>query len=108
MPPKGGVSSAGRILHPAHRFTAHVRMTVDAAVRLVAVFRECYNGEVATEGTAMASTEIYDLTIIGAGPAGLFPAYYPGFPGLRPKLIDSHPGLGGQVTHSYPAKHIYT
>src|SRR5207249_4855975 len=34
----------------------------------------------------MASNDIHDLTIIGAGPAGLFAAYYAGFRGLRPKL----------------------
>src|SRR2546428_13761932 len=55
----------------------------------------------------MASSDIYDLTIIGAGPAGLFAAYYAGFRGLRPKLIDSQPDLGGQVTALYPDKHIY-
>ncbi len=55
----------------------------------------------------MPSDEIYDLTIIGAGPAGLFAAYYAGFRGLRTKLIDSQPDLGGQVTALYPDKFIY-
>ncbi len=49
----------------------------------------------------------YDLTIIGAGPTGLFAAYYAGFRGLRTKLIDSQPDLGGQVTALYPDKFIY-
>jgi thioredoxin reductase (NADPH) len=51
--------------------------------------------------------ETYDVTIIGAGPAGLFAAYYAGFRGLRTKLIDSQPDLGGQVTALYPDKQIY-
>src|SRR5574341_1026250 len=51
--------------------------------------------------------ELYDLTIIGAGPTGLFSAYYAGFRGLRTKLIDSQPDLGGQVTALYPDKFIY-
>src|SRR5207249_6129555 len=55
----------------------------------------------------MASNDIHDLTIIGAGPAGLFAAYYAGFRGLRTKLIDSQPDLGGQVTALYPDKLIY-
>src|SRR2546426_11819807 len=59
------------------------------------------------EGKIMAPNDIYDLTIIGAGPAGLFAAYYAGFRGLRTKLIDSQPELGGQVTALYPDKYIY-
>ncbi|HEY6102916.1 MAG TPA: NAD(P)/FAD-dependent oxidoreductase [bacterium] len=51
--------------------------------------------------------ELFDLTIIGAGPTGLFSAYYAGFRGLRTKLIDSQPDLGGQVTALYPDKFIY-
>lgn len=49
----------------------------------------------------------YDITIIGAGPTGLFAAYYAGFRGLSTKIIDSMPELGGQVTALYPEKNIY-
>jgi thioredoxin reductase (NADPH) len=49
----------------------------------------------------------YDLTIIGAGPAGLYAAYYGGFRGLSVKLVDSLSELGGQVTALYPDKLIY-
>lgn len=52
-------------------------------------------------------TDPYDVTIIGAGPTGLFAAYYAGFRGLRVKLIDSMPELGGQITALYPEKYIY-
>ncbi len=55
----------------------------------------------------MAANELYDLTIIGAGPTGLFASYYAGFRGLRTKIIDSQPDLGGQVTALYPDKLIY-
>ncbi|MBI3998871.1 MAG: NAD(P)/FAD-dependent oxidoreductase [Armatimonadetes bacterium] len=51
--------------------------------------------------------EVFDVTIIGAGPVGLFGAYYAGFRGLRTKLVDSQPDLGGQVTALYPDKYIY-
>jgi thioredoxin reductase (NADPH) len=49
----------------------------------------------------------HDITIIGAGPVGLFGAYYAGFRGLRTKIVDSQPDLGGQVTALYPDKFIY-
>jgi len=50
---------------------------------------------------------IFDITIIGAGPTGLFAAYYAGFRNLKVKLIDSMPELGGQITALYPEKYIY-
>lgn len=48
-----------------------------------------------------------DVVIVGAGPAGLFGAYYAGFRGLSVTVIDSLPELGGQVTALYPEKAIY-
>ncbi len=48
-----------------------------------------------------------DLAIIGAGPAGLFAAYYAGFRGFSAVVIDVLPELGGQVTAMYPEKEIY-
>lgn len=47
-----------------------------------------------------------DLLIIGAGPTGLFGAYYAGFRGLRVAVVDSLPELGGQITAMYPEKQI--
>ncbi|GAA2118381.1 NAD(P)/FAD-dependent oxidoreductase [Nocardioides bigeumensis] len=47
-----------------------------------------------------------DLLIIGAGPTGLYAAYYAGFRGLRVAVVDSLPALGGQVTAMYPEKAI--
>ncbi len=55
----------------------------------------------------MDSDTLYDITIVGAGPTGLFAAYYAGFRGLKTKLIDSQPDLGGQITALYPDKFIY-
>lgn len=51
--------------------------------------------------------ETYDLTIVGAGPTGLYATYYAGFRSLQVKLIDSLEELGGQVTALYPEKFIY-
>lgn len=48
-----------------------------------------------------------DLVVIGAGPAGLYAAYYAGFRGLRTTVIDSLPEPGGQVSAMYPEKLIY-
>ena len=48
-----------------------------------------------------------DILIIGAGPAGLFAAYYTGVRGLRCILVDSLPHLGGQVAALYPEKFVY-
>jgi ferredoxin/flavodoxin---NADP+ reductase len=52
-------------------------------------------------------SELFDLTIVGAGPVGLYTTYYAGFRGLKVKLIDSLEELGGQVTALYPEKYIY-
>jgi ferredoxin/flavodoxin---NADP+ reductase len=48
-----------------------------------------------------------DMAIVGAGPAGLFAAYYAGFRGLSVAVIDALPEPGGQVTAMYPEKQIY-
>ncbi|MET9298209.1 NAD(P)/FAD-dependent oxidoreductase [Micromonospora aurantiaca] len=47
-----------------------------------------------------------DVAVIGAGPAGLFAAYYAGFRGLSVSVIDALPEPGGQVTAMYPEKLI--
>jgi thioredoxin reductase (NADPH) len=47
-----------------------------------------------------------DLLIVGAGPTGLFAAYYAGFRGHRVAVVDSLPELGGQITAMYPEKQI--
>ncbi len=47
-----------------------------------------------------------DLLIVGAGPSGLFGAYYAGFRGMSVAVVDSLPELGGQVSALYPEKLI--
>lgn len=47
-----------------------------------------------------------DLLIVGAGPTGLFAAYYAGFRGMSVAVVDSLPELGGQITAMYPEKQI--
>ncbi len=48
-----------------------------------------------------------DLAIIGAGPAGLFAAYYAGFRGFSTVVVDALPEIGGQVSAMYPEKEIF-
>lgn len=48
-----------------------------------------------------------DLAVIGAGPTGLFAAYYAGFRDLSTALIDSLPEAGGQISAMYPEKMIF-
>ncbi len=47
-----------------------------------------------------------DVLIVGAGPTGLYAAYYAGFRGLSVAVVDSLPELGGQITAMYPEKAI--
>ena len=51
--------------------------------------------------------KVYDITIIGAGPAGLFTAFYGGMRQASVKIIESLPHIGGQLTALYPEKYIY-
>ena len=51
--------------------------------------------------------DVYDITIVGAGPVGLFGAFYAGMREAKTKLIDSLPQLGGQLSTLYPEKYIY-
>jgi ferredoxin/flavodoxin---NADP+ reductase len=48
-----------------------------------------------------------DMLIVGAGPSGLYAAYYAGFRGFSVAVMDSLPELGGQVSALYPEKVIY-
>ncbi|HEY1822897.1 MAG TPA: NAD(P)/FAD-dependent oxidoreductase [Trebonia sp.] len=48
-----------------------------------------------------------DALIVGAGPAGLYAAYYAGFRGQSVAVMDSLPEIGGQVCAMYPEKLIY-
>jgi thioredoxin reductase len=54
----------------------------------------------------LPQTHETDVLIVGAGPAGLFGAYYAGFRGMSVTLVDSLPEIGGQVSALYPEKAI--
>ncbi|MBI5351073.1 MAG: NAD(P)/FAD-dependent oxidoreductase [Chloroflexi bacterium] len=49
----------------------------------------------------------YDVIVIGAGPVGLFAAFYAGMRNLRTLVLEALPKPGGQITALYPEKYIY-
>ncbi|GAB4466612.1 MAG: NAD(P)/FAD-dependent oxidoreductase [Armatimonadaceae bacterium] len=51
--------------------------------------------------------ELFDITIIGGGPTGLYGAFYAGLRQMKTKIVDSLPQLGGQLSALYPEKYIY-
>ncbi|MGT2771405.1 NAD(P)/FAD-dependent oxidoreductase [Streptococcus marimammalium] len=51
--------------------------------------------------------DVYDITIVGGGPVGLFTAFYAGLRGVRVKIIESLSELGGQPAILYPEKKIF-
>ncbi len=53
------------------------------------------------------ASEVFDITIVGAGPTGLFGAFYAGMRGMRTKIMDALPQPGGQITALYPEKFIF-
>ncbi|WP_093669223.1 NAD(P)/FAD-dependent oxidoreductase [Sporolactobacillus nakayamae] len=55
----------------------------------------------------MKDQELFDITIIGGGPTGLFAAFYAGMRQMKVKIIESLPQLGGQLSTLYPEKEIF-
>ncbi len=51
--------------------------------------------------------DVFDITILGGGPVGLYAAYYAGLRHMKTKIIDSLDQLGGQLATLYPEKYIY-
>lgn len=54
----------------------------------------------------MEKEQLYDVTIIGGGPAGLYSAFYSGLREMKTKIIEYQPNLGGKV-HVFPEKLIW-
>jgi thioredoxin reductase (NADPH) len=51
--------------------------------------------------------KLYDLTVVGAGPVGLFGVFYAGMRQMSINLMDSLDLIGGQLSALYPEKYIY-
>jgi thioredoxin reductase (NADPH) len=60
-----------------------------------------------SDAASRSAEEIYDLTIIGGGPTGLYGAFYAGLRQMRVKIIESLGQLGGQLSALYAEKYIY-
>jgi len=54
----------------------------------------------------MEQHELFDVTVIGGGPAGLYSTFYSGLREMKTKLIEFQPQLGGKI-HVYPEKMIW-
>ncbi|WP_427180146.1 NAD(P)/FAD-dependent oxidoreductase [Paenibacillus sp. TC-CSREp1] len=50
--------------------------------------------------------DIYDITIVGGGPAGMYAAFYSGMRAMRTKIIEAKQELGGFM-RTYPEKLIW-
>jgi thioredoxin reductase len=51
--------------------------------------------------------DVFDIIILGAGPSGLYGAFYAGMRQMRTKIIEALPEPGGQLAVLYPEKYIY-
>jgi thioredoxin reductase len=58
-------------------------------------------------GPEMSGGHTREVAIVGAGPVGLYAAYYAGFRGLRTTVVESLPIAGGQISAFYPDDVIY-
>src|SRR4030095_13600354 len=56
---------------------------------------------------SLVSDGVADITILGAGPAGLAAAYYAGHRDASVRIVESLEQLGGQVSAVYPEKHVF-
>ena len=50
---------------------------------------------------------MFDVTIVGGGPVGLYAAYYAGLRDCKTKLIEMDPQIGGRLISMYPEKEIF-
>ncbi len=60
-----------------------------------------------SEENRKPENNLFDVTIIGAGPTGLFATFYAGMRRMKTKLIETLPQPGGQVAVLYPEKFVY-
>ncbi len=54
----------------------------------------------------VSQEEFFDITVVGAGPVGLYAAFYAGLRECRTRLIDMYPQVGGRLVSMYPEKVI--
>ncbi len=74
----------------------------------VSQFQSSESSETSHEAIQSSNANgVADITIIGAGPCGLFAAYYAGFREMKTVVLDALPEPGGQLAVLYPEKYIY-
>lgn len=56
--------------------------------------------------TTETQLDIYDITIVGGGPAGMYASFYSGMRAMRTKIIEAKQELGGFM-RTYPEKLIW-
>jgi thioredoxin reductase (NADPH) len=96
-----GTAAAATLLSERGRFEAERDVPL-LAVRDGQLLRDPSDAELARAfgvQTAVDTSEPFDVTIIGAGPAGLTSAVYAASEGLATLIIDRH-GIGGQAATS--------
>lgn len=59
------------------------------------------------EDLAADAAQVRDITVVGAGPAGLTCAFWAGMREASVRLVDTLPEIGGQLTALYPEKWIF-
>lgn len=58
-------------------------------------------------GNDRTATNPVDVLVVGGGPVGLYGAALAGMHGMRVKIVESLPELGGQLAAVYPEKLVY-
>ena len=101
--PAGGPQDAGGAAAPAGRQGEGQQLEAPAAP----VAPAPAGGNQAAAGGVDGDGPVYDVAIIGGGPAGLFAAFYAGLRGMRAVILEAAGQLGGQPALVYPEKWIY-
>jgi thioredoxin reductase len=68
---------------------------------MLTIYHFCYSLRM------VKADELYDITVVGAGPVGLYAAFYGGLRECRTKLIETYPQVGGRLISMYPEKEIF-
>ena len=53
------------------------------------------------------AAQTLDILIVGGGPAGLYAGFYAGLRGLKARILEALPEVGGQLAALYPEMDIY-
>src|SRR3990170_1880364 len=88
-------------------FTCHPELGSGSLMTQGQEIPKQFRADRSNDRVAEFPSEIKDITIIGAGPSGLFTAFQAGMYEASVRIIDSMPETGGQLTALYPEKYIF-